>query len=433
MNLTKNWGVIEVDGKGKLFDVCDNFCENFSMKKEELLGISINKVIQGSFGNSRKKIIFGVICGFRCLIRVMTKNNHKIYRIILREEDVDRNEIVAFLNSLDSIKRNKRETRQSKYRFEQIIGESHAIKKVKDIAEKIATSNSTVLLTGESGTGKEVFAQAIHELSLRKDSPFVAVNCAAIPEDLFESEFFGYEPGAFSGAKKEGKPGKIELAQNGTLFLDEISELPYHLQGKLLRVLQEREVERVGGTVSTNVDIRIIAATNRDLSMLVDEGKFRQDLYYRLFVFSITIPSLRERKEDILLLAQYFIDYFNGKLDRNVVTIDTNLKEWLINHDWPGNVRELRAYIERGMNIVEGDTLTLDHLFFSRHVSAAYSAASSRNSKSLLSLEEAIRNAEIAAIETALKETNGDRTLAAQKLKIHFTSLYRKMAKYNIR
>ncbi|MBB6447806.1 sigma-54 interaction domain-containing protein [Bacillus benzoevorans] len=431
MTLTKNRGIIEVDDQGKIIDVCRHFCESFSMKKNELLGESINKIIQGTFSSNHKKIIFGKICGFRCLISVTKRNQYTVYRVIVREDDVDRDEIVAFLHSLDSREMKKKKPQQNKYRFTQIIGESPAINLVKDIAAKIATSDSTVLLSGESGTGKEVFAQAIHGLSSRKNNPFVAVNCAAIPEELFESEFFGYEAGAFSGAKKEGKPGKFELAQHGTLFLDEISELPYQLQGKLLRVLQEREVERVGGTESKNVDIRIIVATNRDLSTLVDEGKFRQDLFYRLFVFNITIPSLRERKEDILLLARHFIDVFNHRFDRHVKFIDTNLQEWLVNYDWPGNVRELKAYIERGMNIVEGDTLTLDHLFFSRRVSTTHPAASSGHP--LLSLEEAIRNAEIAAIKSALKKANGDRTLAAQKLKIHFTSLYRKMAKYNLK
>ena len=235
----------------------------------------------------------------------------------------------------------------------------------KELATRIATSNSTVLLTGESGTGKELFAQAIHGMSTRKNNPFIAVNCAAIPGELFESELFGYEPGAFSGAKKEGKPGKIELAMNGTLFLDEISELPYEAQGKLLRVLQEKEVERVGGTVSKHIDIRIIAATNRDLGKLVEEGKFRQDLYYRLYVFDLTIPSLRERREDILPLAYYFIDYFNEKFDLEVKYIDPKLQEWILNYDWPGNVRELKAFIERGMNIVDGDTLSMDDIYFS--------------------------------------------------------------------
>ncbi|MDF2789834.1 MAG: hypothetical protein K0S80_2932 [Neobacillus sp.] len=334
------------------------------------------------------------------------------------------------MNSWDSIKMKKRPVHQNRYSFEEIIGDSLAMKKIKELAARIATSNSTVLLTGESGTGKELFAQAIHGLSTRKNHPFVAVNCAAIPEELFESEVFGYEAGAFSGAKKEGKPGKIELAQHGTFFLDEISELPYLLQGKMLRVLQEREVERLGGTGSKNVDIRIITATNRDLRSLVQEGKFRQDLFYRLYVFDLTIPALRQRKEDILPLAYYFIAHFNGVLGTKVNNIDVDLQEWLLNYEWPGNIRELKAYIERGMNIVEGDTLTLDCLHFS-----SYQSTNTINKEltPLFSLEEEVRNAEINAIKRALNEVNGDRTLAAQLLKIHIASLYRKIAKYNLK
>ena len=318
------------------------------------------------YGRRRKKVFFGVISGINCIIRVTKKGQQEIYRVIVRDGDIEHYEMVSFMHSIDIAKMNKKKPHQNKYSFEEIIGNSPAMKEAKELATRIATSNSTVLLTGESGTGKELFAQAIHGMSTRKNNPFIAVNCAAIPGELFESELFGYEPGAFSGAKKEGKPGKIELAMNGTLFLDEISELPYEAQGKLLRVLQEREVERVGGTVSKNIDIRIIAATNRDLEKLVEEGKFRQDLYYRLYVFDLTIPSLRERKEDILPLAHYFIDYFNEGFDLEVKYIDYKLQDWILNYEWPGNVRELKAFIERGMNIVDGDTLSMDDIYFSR-------------------------------------------------------------------
>ncbi|EKN67584.1 hypothetical protein BABA_12670 [Neobacillus bataviensis LMG 21833] len=320
-----------------------------------------------------------------------------------------------------------------RYSFEDIIGESQLITQIKELAARIGTSNSTVLITGESGTGKELFAQAIHGLSSRKNHSFVAVNCAAIPHELFESEVFGYEAGAFSGAKKEGKPGKIELAQNGTLFLDEISELPYQVQGKLLRVLQEREVERLGGTGSKNVDIRIIAATNRDLKSLVQEGKFRQDLFYRLYVFELKIPSLRQRKEDILPLAYHFINYLNDQIAQNVKYMSPELQEWLLSHDWPGNVRELRAFIERGMNLVEGDTLTIENSFLFSAFDATAHKTVEEEGTFAVSLEEAVTKAEIGAIQRALKESNGDRTKAAQILNIHLASLYRKMAKYKLK
>ena len=365
----EDWGFLVVDESGRIVEVSPDFCENFSINRDECLRGSIHDAIDGMYGRKRKKVFFGVISGINCIIRVTKKGNREVYRVIVRDGDIEHYEMVSFMHAIDLQKMNKKMPHRNKYSFDEIMGNSEAMNNAKELATRIATSNSTVLLTGASGTGKELFAQAIHGMSPRKNNPFIAVNCAAIPGELFESELFGYEPGAFSGAKKEGKPGKIELAMNGTLFLDEISELPYEAQGKLLRVLQEKEVERVGGTASKHIDVRIIAATNRDLGQLVEEGKFRQDLFYRLFVFDLTIPSLRERIDDILPLAFYFIDYFNVKFDLEVKHIDAKLQNWMLNYDWPGNVRELKAMIERGMNIVDGDTLSMNNLYFSTPVS----------------------------------------------------------------
>jgi transcriptional regulator with PAS, ATPase and Fis domain len=430
LHLIEDWGFLVVDESGRLIDVSPDFCEHFSTNKDECLSGSIHDVIHGMYGRKRKKVFFGVISGINCIIRVTRKENREVYRVIVRDGDIEHYEMVSFMHAIDLQKMNKKRPHQHKYSFDEIMGNSEAMNNTKELAIRIANSNSTVLLTGESGTGKELFAQAIHGMSRRKNNPFIAVNCAAIPGELFESELFGYEPGAFSGAKKEGKPGKIELAMNGTLFLDEISELPYEAQGKLLRVLQEKEIERVGGTVSKHIDIRIIAATNRDLGQLVEEGKFRQDLFYRLFVFDLTIPSLRERIGDILPLAYYFIDYFNVKFDVEVKHIDAKLRDWMLNYDWPGNVRELKAVIERGMNIVDGNTLSMNDLFFTTRVSTD---STTRKTMPLQSLEDEVRRAEITAIQQALQESNGDRSLAAQKLKIHIASLYRKIAKYNLK
>ncbi|WP_338472651.1 sigma 54-interacting transcriptional regulator [Niallia sp. XMNu-256] len=430
IHVIDDWGFFETDANGRLIDVSPDFCENFSIDKHDLLGRSFYDVVHGLYGRRRKKVFFGVISGINCIIRVTQKGDREVYRVIVRDGDIEHYEMVSFMNTIDLQKMNKKKPHQNKYEIDEIIGNSEAMKNAKELATRIATSSSTVLLTGESGTGKELFAQAIHGMSKRKNNPFVAVNCAAIPGELFESELFGYEPGAFSGARKDGKPGKIELAMNGTLFLDEISELPYDAQGKLLRVLQEKEVERVGGTASKHIDVRIIAATNRDLGKLVEEGKFRQDLYYRLYVFDLTIPSLRERHDDILPLAYYFIDYFNDRFDLEVKYIDRKLQKWMLNYDWPGNVRELRAVIERGMNIVEDDTLSMSDLYLT---SQAPNTPTHKRTVSLQSLEEEVRAAEISAIQRALQEANGDRSLAAQKLKIHIASLYRKIAKYNLK
>lgn len=419
-------GFLEFDLSGRLVKISSDFCDYFSVNQNDLLGAPIHEMIQDLNYRKQKNVCFGKILGYSCLLRVEERDT-RIFHILVRHDEIEYSDMVSFVNSISKLK--KRSSRPNRYGFDEIIGESYSIKQIKELAARIATSNSTVLLTGESGTGKELFAQAIHGLSARKHHPFVAVNCAAIPDELFESELFGYEAGAFSGAKKDGKPGKIELAQHGTLFLDEISELPLQAQGKLLRVLQEREVERLGGTGSKYVDIRIIAATNRDLKTLVNEGKFRQDLFYRLYVFDLKIPSLRQRKDDILPLAHYFIDYFNEEFGLQVKYIDPSLQKWLLEYEWPGNIRELKAFIERGMNIVEGDTLRQTPFFAA---SPENFTSSSQDYSPVKTLKDEVENAEIHAIQRALKETGGDRSTAAQLLNIHIASLYRKIAKYKI-
>lgn len=247
---------------------------------------------------------------------------------------------------------------RAKYTFDDIIGESPSITKTKEIAKKMARSNSSILITGESGTGKELFAQAIHNESDRKNFPFVAINCAAIPENLLETELFGYEEGAFTGAKKGGKIGLFEFAHMGTLFLDEVGEMSLNLQTKLLRPLEEKEVMRIGGDEVINVDVRIIAATNRDLNRLVNQGSFRKDLYYRLNVLPLYIPPLRDRKEDIPFLFNQIKKELGFKFD-----LSKAAREILLNHQWEGNVRELRNYVEY-MAYIGGEAITVDDLPF---------------------------------------------------------------------
>lgn len=245
----------------------------------------------------------------------------------------------------------------SKYTFDNILGSSVEIKRCIDLAQRSARSNSTVLIHGESGTGKELFAHAIHSSSMRREYPFIKVNCAAIPETLLESEFFGYEKGAFTGALKS-KIGKFELAHGGTIFLDEIGDMNLNLQGKLLRVLQEMEFERVGGTQTTKVDVRVIAATNRKLRELIRQGKFREDLFYRLNVVEITVPPLRVRKQDLPVLLDNLIVKLNRKLGKKVKWVDDEAMEILLNYDWPGNIRELENMIERVMVTMDEEVIT---------------------------------------------------------------------------
>ncbi|GAU76838.1 sigma 54-interacting transcriptional regulator [Fusibacter sp. 3D3] len=247
-------------------------------------------------------------------------------------------------------------------KFEHIIGKSDALTQAKSMASRVAKSTSTVLILGESGTGKELFARAIHQASQRQNKPFVAINCAAIPEQLLESELFGYEEGAFTGAKKGGKPGKFQLANKGTLFLDEIGDMPLHLQAKLLRVLQENQVERLGGKTPIPIDVRIVAATNQDLELKVNEGAFRTDLYYRLNVIPITVPPLRSRKEDIPELVWTMVRRASKKLDKAIGSIEETCFDLLNHYDWPGNVRELENTIEYAVNMCDDHTLRIQCL-----------------------------------------------------------------------
>ncbi|WP_457600597.1 sigma-54 interaction domain-containing protein, partial [Hydrogenivirga sp.] len=247
-----------------------------------------------------------------------------------------------------------------KLHVEGIVGRSRGIMGVLELVHRVAHTNATVLLRGESGVGKEVFARAIHFLSPRADRPFIAVNCGAIPENLLEAELFGYEKGAFTGAYSS-KKGKFELANGGTLFLDEIGELPLHLQVKLLRAIQEKEIERLGGSKPIKVDVRIIAATNRDLERMVKEGKFREDLYYRLNVVPIFIPPLRERREDIPVLAQHFLEKFRKEYNKEV-TISPEVMDAFMRYEWKGNVRELQNVIERMVILDTDGVLTEEDL-----------------------------------------------------------------------
>jgi len=251
--------------------------------------------------------------------------------------------------------------RGAKYSLDQIIGNSAKIKKMKEMIVKAAQTKSTVLIFGETGTGKELVAHAIHQQSRRNYQPFVRVNCAAIPGELLESELFGYEEGAFTGAKRGGKVGKFELANFGTLLLDEINQMPLYMQSKLLRVIQEKEIERLGGNRPIEIDVRRIFTTNQNLAELVQQNKFREDLYYRINVVSIDIPPLRERIEDIPMLVRFFIAKINKELGLSISGIDKKVLKLFMAYDWPGNIRELENAIERAANLALQGNLKLEH------------------------------------------------------------------------
>ena len=309
---------------------------------------------------------------------------------------------------------------QAVYTFEKIIGVNEKFKKIVEYAKKIADSKSTILITGESGTGKEVFAQAIHNHSKRKDGPFIAVNCGAIPRTLIESELFGYEDGAFTGAKKGGNVGKFEIAEGGTIFLDEIGEMPSDMQIRLLRVIEEGIINRIGSSKQISIDVRIMAATHKDLKHEVERGNFRKDLYYRLNVLPLHLPALRERRDDIAELTNYYMRKTSKKLNKHSVSISEEYMNYLKNYDWPGNIRELENVIEL---IVNSEVIQTN----------LWGEVAEKQNKSTdvykgVSLEQMEKH----HITEVIKEVKGNMTLAAKILDIARSSLYRKIEKYNI-
>ena len=337
-------------------------------------------------------------------------------------------ELIELENKINEYKGEIERLQDSRYTFNNIITQNPKMEYLKKLGRTAARSNSTVLILGESGTGKELFAQAIHKASYRKFGPFIPINCAAIPKELLESELFGYEAGAFTGARKEGKPGKFELANGGTIFLDEIGDMPLEMQVKLLRVLEEKEFERVGGNKKITLDARIIAATNEKIEEAVEKGKFREDLYYRLNVINIDIPPLRDRKEDIPLLCDHLIEYLSKELNTDKKKIDERTMEILMEYHWPGNVRELRNVLERAI------TLSSQKLILPNHLPERLvkNKMEIKDGERVYPLKEVVAEAEKEAIIAALNQAKGNKTLAAESLGIHRTALYRKMEKYNI-
>lgn len=318
--------------------------------------------------------------------------------------------------------------------FDHIVGLSESMLQAKALAKKVASSDSTVLILGESGTGKELFARAIHHSSPRSGAPFVAINCAAIPDHLLESELFGYDEGAFTGARRGGKPGKFQLANKGTLFLDEIGDMPLHLQAKLLRVLQEKRVDRLGSEQSSKVDVRLIAATHRNLEEKVVEGSFRQDLYYRLNVIPILVPPLRQRPDDVAITARAMVKKWCGKLQKKVPELSSGFLATLQSHDWPGNVRELENAIEYAVNICDEERLEPHHLpkrLFAEKVYDASNVILSRELSAVKTIEQLEREAISGAIKIFGDSGEGLHR-AAEALGISRATLYRKLKQFQI-
>jgi len=436
-------GIIMVDTAGYITSITNSYCEFLGVKKEEVIGKHVTKVIENTrmhevvqtgipeIGDMQRIKDKDVV-----VMRIPIRVNGEIVGAIgqLMFQDVsDLTKLAAKLQitekKLEYYKQEYQRWQKSRYSIKNIIGRSPEINKLKEMVNKVAQYHSTILLRGESGTGKELIAHSIHEASTRGNSSFVRVNCAAIPKELLEAELFGYEEGSFTGAKKKGKPGKFELAEGGTIFLDEIGDMPLEMQVKLLRVLQEKEVERVGGTGVIPIDARVIASTNRNLEKMIAQKTFRYDLYYRLNVVTLLLPNLREMREDIEAITDYLIEQLNEEFGTRVDGISEEVRNLFMSYNWPGNVRELRNTLERAVNVIEGTTIRVKDLplYLQELDQQPYSLVAG---DSILNRE--IEAAEKKAIVSVLKKTNYNKLKAARLLNVHRATLYRKMQKYGI-
>jgi PAS domain S-box-containing protein len=425
-------GVFTTDHEGKITFI--------NKAAEEITGFSSKEAI----GNYCFDIFRADICQTRCALKETLKTKKEITNLpvtILNKEGRkipisistavlknERGQIIGGVETfrdLSTIEELKKELSQ-KYTLGDIISKNHKIHEIFNILPDIAESDSTVLIQGASGTGKELFAKAIHNLSRRRIKPFIKVNCGALPDTLLESELFGYVKGAFTDAKKD-KPGRFALANEGTIFLDEVGDMSPTLQVKLLRVLQEKEYEPLGATSSRKTDVRIIAATHQDLSKLVREGKFRDDLFYRLNVVKIELPPLKERREDIPLLITAFLQKFNAKMSKEITGVSPQALRLLLEYDYPGNVRELENIIEHAFILCKGDQIELDCL------PKELIGPSGEMEPSVVPKEENLfEKAEAEVIEKTLEKCEGNRIKTAQELGIDRTTLWRKMKRYGL-
>ena len=434
-------GVMITDPEGKIIFFSKTYGNFLGIDPKEVIGKHCTEVVE----NTRMHIVSktGIpeidhphhIMGQDMVVqRIPIKMNGEViavYGQVMFKDVRDVHTLARKLNVLEEkiefYEKELESLRSSKYTINNIVGNSQEIVELKKLALKAARTNAPVLLMGESGTGKELFAHAIHHASQRRPYPFVRLNCAAIPKDLLEAELFGYEPGAFTGAGIKGKPGKFELAHRGTIFLDEISDLPLEMQPKLLRVLEEKETERLGGTHPTKCDFRLIVATHENLEKCADQGMFRKDLYYRLNVIPIQIPPLRERKEDIPIIAMHLIRMLNNDLGTNATKISPEVLRIFENYNWPGNVRELSNILERFLYSIDSDTIYVHHLpIFLQTMREGPTKLQPTFLKHLR--EEMEREALLHAIHVS----NDNKNKAAKLLGIHRTGLYKKMKKLNI-
>ena len=431
------WLVV-VDREGRIIYINHNYCEFLEVNREETIGRHVTEVIE----NTRMHIVAQTGKEELADLQFIKGN----YMIANRVPIIKNGEVIAAFGTvffrdtqewmkMDSHVKSLLTRMQPyiqkidsgvKYTLDDILGESKQIINLKEKVKMVSNSDISILVRGESGTGKELFAHSIHQLSSRSQKPFIKVNCGAIPENLLESELFGYEEGAFTGAKKGGKKGKFQLADGGTLFLDEIGDMPLSMQVKLLRALQDGEIELIGSTKSISVDVRIIAATNRPLEHMIEEKRFREDLFYRINVVPFSVPPLRERAEDLTLLIHYFIDKVTNRLGKRIAGIESDVMEILKSYSWPGNIRELENVIEAAVHLTKGEKITLDSLpDYLQTQTAIYRF----NNKKL---KDIVEETEQWVLKQSLERNKDDKVLVGRELGISRSTLYEKLNKYGL-
>ncbi|MGM7635265.1 sigma 54-interacting transcriptional regulator [Bacillus sp. Hm123] len=433
-------GIIMIDEQSNIEMVNPSLLELFNLKQQDVLYQPVDRVFphfhlsKALHTEEAEFSDFMEVNGIKYIVhRIPILQGQKVIGVLGKVMYRQLNEVSILFKKLEKAESKAayylnelKKSEQARFTWEQIITEDRYVDKLKKSAAKAAKGRSTILVRGESGTGKELFAHAIHASSARKDGPFVEVNCAAIPEQLLESEFFGYEEGAFTGANRKGKIGKFDLANGGTLFLDEVGDMSLVLQAKLLRVIQDREFYRVGGTERMHVDVRIVAATNRPLEEMVKNGEFREDLYYRLNVISLHIPPLRERRGDVKLLFNHIMKQLNRVLSTSVTGIEADAFRCLLHYDWPGNVRELKNILERAMTFAETGNIQMEDL--PEYMTAKVKTASLSHEQTYSLTEQA----EMSAIQKVMEEVNGNKAKAARLLGISRSGLYEKLKRYQL-
>lgn len=430
-------GALVVDKDARIVLITPSYCRILELDPSEVSGRKVTDVIPHTrmhhvvqSGEAEIGCVWEIGGETTIINRIPIRKNNQVVGAVAFSVFHTMEEIKDFLKNLNKLDaeltyyRNEvLKLRGARYSLDSIIGCSEAINQIKEQVAFTAKSDSTVLITGDTGTGKELFAHALHISSRRRFHNFIKINCAAIPDELMESELFGYEGGAFTGARRGGKLGKFELAHRGTIFLDEIGDLSLRLQAKLLRILQDKEVEKVGGLAPKKVDVRIVAATNAHLEKLIEEKLFREDLYYRLNVVALHIPSLKERREDIPLLIEHFIKELNEHLGIRVEGIHPDVLDLLTHYNWPGNVRELYNALERTMNTMRNGIINMKEIqwFLPKLI------ASRRHflPKTACALEQV----ELSLIKQTLEDCHGNVTRAANLLGIHRSTIYNKLKK----